>query len=110
MRRKQNNYILSTFVLATFLVAGFSPCLASTLADADELLLQGKYKDAEDMYRELVGEDATGDAYAGLVVALAKQLHAKVSILDLSPGTSVSIRHDPALDATGDIAMIHGLF
>ncbi|MBS2007784.1 MAG: tetratricopeptide repeat protein [Cyanobacteria bacterium SZAS TMP-1] len=50
-----------------------APAMATTLADADELLLQGKYKDAEDMYRELVGEDAAGDAYAGLVVALAKQ-------------------------------------
>jgi len=73
MRRKQNNYLLSTITLITFIVSGALPCLAATLAEADDLLLQGKFASAEEMYRELVGEDATGDAYAGLVVALAKQ-------------------------------------
>jgi len=72
-RRKQSKSIVSTLVLAAFLATGALPVWASTLADADDLLLQGKNKDAEDMYRELVGEDASGDAYAGLVVALAKQ-------------------------------------
>jgi tetratricopeptide (TPR) repeat protein len=73
MRRKQNKYIVSAITLTILFLVGVSPCFASTLAEADDLLLQGKYKEAEDMYRELVGEDATGDAYAGLVVALAKQ-------------------------------------
>ncbi|MBU6451998.1 MAG: tetratricopeptide repeat protein [Cyanobacteria bacterium REEB67] len=75
MRRKANNYFVA-IAIATLLtagVAGSMPSLAATLAGADELLLQGKYKEAEENYRELVGEDATGDAYAGLVVSLAKQ-------------------------------------
>lgn len=45
----------------------------STIADADQLLLEGKLKQAEDAYRALVKTDDTGDAHAGLAVALAKQ-------------------------------------
>jgi tetratricopeptide (TPR) repeat protein len=64
---------MASITAASLTMAAILPCWAATLADADQLLLQTKYKEAEDMYRELVGEDATGDAYAGLVVALAKQ-------------------------------------
>lgn len=46
---------------------------ASTLADADNLLTANKYKDAEEAFRELITDDETGDAYAGLAVSLAKQ-------------------------------------
>lgn len=44
-----------------------------TLADADNLLMSNKYKQAEETYRGLLGDDTTGDAYAGLAVSLAKQ-------------------------------------
>ncbi len=44
-----------------------------TLADADNLLTGNKYKQAEEAYRSLLSDDDTGDAYAGLAVALAKQ-------------------------------------
>jgi len=50
------------------------PKRASSLVEADELLLKTKYEAAEDAYRSLLGEDETGDAHAGLVVALAKQM------------------------------------
>ncbi len=44
-----------------------------SIADADQLLLENKYKQAEDVYRSLVDKDTTGDALAGLAVALAKE-------------------------------------
>jgi hypothetical protein len=78
--RKQNSsffkvVIASAFSLALPFCAIICPfsAAASTLADADGLLLQNKLKQAEDSYRELLEEDQTGDAYAGLAVALAKQ-------------------------------------
>ncbi len=43
------------------------------IAEADQLLLENKYRDAEDIYRELADNDTTGDALSGLAVALAKQ-------------------------------------
>lgn len=43
------------------------------IAEADTFLSQNKYKQAEDSYRALVPDDESGDAYAGLAVALAKQ-------------------------------------
>jgi len=43
------------------------------LAEADQLLLDGRYKKAETAYRSLMDSDQTGDAMAGLAVALAKQ-------------------------------------
>ena len=78
--RKQNSsffkvVIASAFSLALPFCAIICPfsAAATTLADADGLLLQNKLKQAEDAYRELLEEDQTGDAYAGLAVALAKQ-------------------------------------
>ena len=50
---------------------------ASSLIEADELLLKNKFEAAEDAYRSLIGEDDTGDAHAGLAVALAKQMWPK---------------------------------
>jgi len=46
---------------------------ASSLSEADALMLKGKFEAAEDAYRGLIPEDQEGDAYAGLAVALAKQ-------------------------------------
>ena len=43
------------------------------IAQADQLLLENKYKQAEDIYRNLAETDANGDALSGLAVALAKQ-------------------------------------
>jgi tetratricopeptide (TPR) repeat protein len=79
-RRVSDNVIsfkllgLSALIALSLTLPVAKPALAeASLAGADELLLQGKYKNAEEMYRELVGDDGTGDAYAGLVVSLAKQ-------------------------------------
>lgn len=46
---------------------------AADIAEADELLLSNKYKAAEEAYRALLKADESGDAHAGLAVALAKQ-------------------------------------
>lgn len=43
------------------------------IAEADNFLMANKYKQAEEGYRACLGDDTTGDAYAGLAVALAKQ-------------------------------------
>lgn len=48
-------------------------CAESTLADADQLLMEGKLEQAEEAYRTLAKSDDSGDASAGLAVALAKQ-------------------------------------
>lgn len=45
----------------------------ASMDEADNLLTQNKYKQAEDAYRALLSDDSTGDAYAGLAVSLAKQ-------------------------------------
>ena len=45
---------------------------------------------------------------SSIIAALAKQLHAEIIVADANPGTSVSIRHDASLDASGDLATIHG--
>lgn len=49
------------------------PAGAETMEEADNLLISNKYKQAEEAYRSLLTDDTTGDAYAGLAVALAKQ-------------------------------------
>ncbi len=46
---------------------------ATSIADADQLLLEGKLEQAEEAYRNLTKSDESGDAHAGLAVALAKQ-------------------------------------
>ena len=50
-----------------------SPADEAGLAMADQLLIKNQFKQAEDAYRGLLEGDDTGDAYAGLAVALAKQ-------------------------------------
>jgi tetratricopeptide (TPR) repeat protein len=62
--------VLQTTLPCTILTG---PAMATTLAEADELLIQGKLRQAEESYRELLGEDESGDVAAGLAVALAKQ-------------------------------------
>ena len=52
--------------------AGFTPAIAGAY-DADQLLIKNQFKQAEEQYRGQLDEDTTGDAYAGLAVALAKQ-------------------------------------
>ncbi|HEY9871095.1 MAG TPA: tetratricopeptide repeat protein [Candidatus Obscuribacterales bacterium] len=65
---------LAALGLALAVCLAVSPCArAMTMAEADNLLIANKYKDAEEAYRELLEEDDTGDAYAGLAVSLAKQ-------------------------------------
>ncbi len=65
-------------LVAVSLCLSFSACQPSfaedkSIADADELLLQGKLEAAEEAYKALTKSDETGDAHAGLAVALAKQ-------------------------------------
>ena len=43
------------------------------ISEADNLLLEQKFDEAEEAYRALIEDDENGDAYAGLAVALAKQ-------------------------------------
>lgn len=60
----------------SLLLGSFAPLgvhAEGQLADADNLLTANKYKQAEEAYRGLLGDDTTGDAYAGLAVSLAKQ-------------------------------------
>ncbi|NJL73156.1 MAG: tetratricopeptide repeat protein [Candidatus Competibacteraceae bacterium] len=72
MKERRIASILAS-VLSLMLGLSFLPAYAMTLAEADQLLLQGKLKAAEEAYRELQEEDETGDAAAGLSVTLAKQ-------------------------------------
>jgi hypothetical protein len=44
-----------------------------TMQEAYQLLVNDKFKEAAQAYRALLNRDKTGDAYAGLAVALAKQ-------------------------------------
>src|SRR5438128_9878813 len=69
--RKQLRVIALSALIS--LCAQGLPAFSTTIADADNFLLANKYKDAEDAYRELLEDDSTGDAYAGLAVSLAKQ-------------------------------------
>ncbi len=66
---KTASFILVTFSQTCFCLAG----LAITINDADEMLIENRYKQAEDAYRELLETDESGDVSAGLAVALAKQ-------------------------------------
>lgn len=67
-------FCLRAAIAAALISFSLAPqATATTMADADNLLLANKYKEAEEAYRELVEEDETGDAYAGLAVSLAKQ-------------------------------------
>ncbi len=66
-------WLASIMLAASVCLLTFLPAHAADMAEADNLLLTNKYKDAEEAYRELVSEDETGDAYAGLAVSLAKQ-------------------------------------
>lgn len=49
------------------------PALSQSIAEADEFLIQNRFKEAEDAYRALIQSDDSGDSYAGLAVSLAKQ-------------------------------------
>lgn len=71
--RKRNSTFFNITLSSLLLLSAALPAWATTLAEADELLLKGQLKPAEDAYRELLSEDESGDAYAGLAVALAKQ-------------------------------------
>lgn len=47
--------------------------MSQSIAEADEFLIQNRFKEAEEAYRALIQSDDTGDSYAGLAVSLAKQ-------------------------------------
>ncbi|RTL46000.1 MAG: tetratricopeptide repeat protein [Candidatus Melainabacteria bacterium] len=65
-------------LLGASLLCGWSysaalPALSQSIAEADEYLIKNRFKEAEDAYRALLQSDDTGDSFAGLAVALAKQ-------------------------------------
>jgi tetratricopeptide (TPR) repeat protein len=60
-------------LLAVHASLACTPVCAMDSSEADDLLIRNQYQQAEDAYRKLIGADATGDAYAGLAVALARQ-------------------------------------
>ena len=77
-RRRTLFALTCKLLAATFVLSGaqfFSPLPAwsQSIAEADEYLIKNKFKEAEDAYRALIQSDDTGDSYAGLAVALAKQ-------------------------------------
>jgi tetratricopeptide (TPR) repeat protein len=57
------------------LLAGSTATLAiaGDISQADGYLIKNQFNKAEEAYRELIESDDTGDAFAGLAVALAKQ-------------------------------------
>lgn len=65
--------LLMVLIFSIFMPGQYISSSAAGLPDADLLLIENKYKPAEDIYRGLLDSDPTGDAYAGLAVALAKQ-------------------------------------
>jgi tetratricopeptide (TPR) repeat protein len=69
-RSKKGKALVLSAVLSLFALA---PAFAMDISEADDLLIKNQYKQAEEAYRELIDTDETGDAYAGLAVALAKQ-------------------------------------
>ncbi len=82
MIENRQPHLNRTSVTASF--AALSLCLSlavafpsfgadKSIADADQLLLEGKLEAAEEAYKALVKTDESGDAHAGLAVALAKQ-------------------------------------
>lgn len=80
------------------------------IAEADELLLKHKYQQAEDAYRSLIGADQTGDAYAGLAVALARQENSKKIIEAqkiVSKGKTEFADNPNMVAAAGYVAFMH---
>ena len=65
--------LLSTSLLCGSAFYAAIPALSQSIAEADEYLIQNRFKEAEDAYRALIQSDDTGDSYAGLAVSLAKQ-------------------------------------
>ena len=61
-----------------------SQCSANygrNLAEADQMLLDSQYKQAENAYRALIDSDETGDAMAGLAVAIGQASRLLIKIL-----------------------------
>lgn len=80
------------------------------IAEADEFLLKHKYQQAEDAYRSLLGGDQTGDAYAGLAVALARQENSKKIVEAqkiVSKGKSEFADNPNMVAAAGYVAYMH---
>ena len=64
---------LSVSLCLSFSIVQPSSAEEKSIADADQLLLEGKLEAAEEAYKALTKSDSSGDAHAGLAVALAKQ-------------------------------------
>jgi Tfp pilus assembly protein PilF len=74
-QKMQNSKELSAILLVCLMFSTPASLGEISLAQADQLLLDNKYKQAEDAYRSMLEEDETGDVSAGLAVALAKQAY-----------------------------------
>jgi tetratricopeptide (TPR) repeat protein len=70
--RVRKSVLFACSLISLLAVTGAQVALAD-ISQADEYLIQNRFKQAEDSYRELIESDDTGDAFAGLAVALAKQ-------------------------------------
>ncbi len=97
-----------------FAVTGstFIPCFAvSNIAEADDLLIQNKFKQAEEAYRGLITDDETGDAYAGLAVSLAKQSASPTKIIEAEKWVKKAkekFAENPNVKASGGfVAYVH---
>ncbi len=97
-----------------FTIAG-STCLpsfaVSNIAEADDLLIQSKFKQAEEAYRGLITDDETGDAYAGLAVSLAKQSSSPTKIVEaekIVKKAKEKFADNPNVKASGGfVAFVH---
>ncbi len=61
------------FAIVSLLTSMGATVALADISQADEYLIKNQFRQAEDSYRELIDSDDTGDAFAGLAVALAKQ-------------------------------------
>ncbi len=108
---KSRNMSGKALILSAVLnLIAFAPALAIEISEADDLLIKNQYKQAEDAYRELIDSDDSGDAYAGLAVALAKQPNANKVIEAekvLKQGKAKFPDNSNIIAAGGYVALIH---
>lgn len=88
-----------------------APAFSLTIAEADQFLIEEKYKQAEAAYRGLLDDDQAGDASAGLAVALAKQTWPASKIIEaekiLRQARDRFANNPNVLAAGGFVSFIH---
>lgn len=71
--RLNKQVVLAWALFSLFTGSTATLAIAADISQADEYLIKNQFRQAEEAYRELIESDDTGDAFAGLAVALAKQ-------------------------------------